>query len=514
MRLINTRSLDLEEFVGSAIPKYAILSHTWEEGEVTFQEWHDRDTAARKPGYRKIVAACIDKKSSAELSEAINSMFAWYANSDRCYVYFADLLQHTLSTGTAKSTVISGPVSTNELRKCRWFTRGWTLQELLAPKTVIFFDSNWRQCGNKYDEGFRAQISEVTLIDTKYFRNRHQIFAASVSARMSWVAHRETTREEDIAYCMLGIFGINMPLLYGEGRGAFLRLQEEIIRISNDQTIFCWSYPNAAKVDDNWDSVLAPHPRVFSASGKYTPDPNISTSYSLTNHGLEITLLADRINDTYSLVLLGAVTLYGGGLALILHESGSLQARGARDRLRCLPSPHSYDVCQINSNLSQKQVPSRRFRLKYRATPAWAKSVMRRPLRLRRLQPSLVLLPIGDIDFRVYPGAHKPTEGWSKPRMNSRQSLEVGTRSIALSTDYINSPDDKTMFTIRVSGGQYGPEYKIFTKPAKSAEEILDALKTWLDSRKRSLGIILPPDYPSVIDPGKGDIFILAGRPL
>ncbi|GAW14622.1 hypothetical protein ANO14919_040250 [Xylariales sp. No.14919] len=377
MRLINTRSLDLEEFVGSAIPKYAILSHTWEEGEVTFQEWLDRDTAAKKPGYRKIVAACkqalsnqfdylwvdtnctstekgrvervrwsnkvagIDQKSSAELSEAINSMFAWYANSACCYVYFADLHAPS-STGTTESAVIPRRANTEELRKCRWFTRGWTLQELLAPKTIIFFNSNWQPCGVKHDRIFRAQISKITLIETRYFEDRRDIFAASVSARMSWVAHRKTTREEDIAYCMLGIFGINMPLLYGEGRGAFLRLQEEIIRISNDQTIFCWNYPNMAEADEKWDSVLAPHPRVFSASGKYTPGLDNSSSYSLTNHGLEIELRAVTIDNVYSLASLSAITAHGGRLALILRESGSLQARSARDRLRCLPSRSTY----------------------------------------------------------------------------------------------------------------------------------------------------------------------------
>ncbi|KAI0531948.1 HET-domain-containing protein [Xylaria digitata] len=280
MRLINTQTLELEEFVGSAIPKYAILSHTWEKEEVTFQEWHDRDSIANKAGYKKIVAACeqaredrleylwvdtncIDKRSSSELSEAINSMFAWYAGSDRCYVYLADLVPSTSShTETAEPA----------LRKCRWFSRGWTLQEFLAPKTVIFFDLSWQ----------------------------------SVSARISWAAHRETTREEDIAYCLLGIFEINMPLLYREGRRAFLCLQEEVIRVSNDQTIFCWNFPIYSWRDVGWDSVLAPHPHVFSESGKYSPDFSCSTSYSLTNNGLEIALPAVRIDRKYFVALVAA----------------------------------------------------------------------------------------------------------------------------------------------------------------------------------------------------------------
>ncbi|KAI0190939.1 heterokaryon incompatibility protein-domain-containing protein [Xylaria flabelliformis] len=346
MRLINTQSLNLEEFVGSAIPEYAILSHTWGGEEVTFQEWQDGSSVIeKKAGYKKILAACeraraddlgylwvdttcIDKTSSAELSEAINSMFAWYADSHRCYVYLADF---AWNMGSFEF------LNTAQLSQCRWFKRGWTLQELLAPETLLFFDMFWREFGNRGDGRFRFQLSEITGIKTMYLEFRPWIAQASVSERMSWVAHRETTREEDIAYCLLGIFGINMSLIYGEGRRAFLRLQEEIIRVSNDQTIFCWTYPTEEDlVDEDWDSVLAPHPRVFSMSGKYLSDPEHSTGYSLTNNGLEITLPAIRLDQHYFIALL-AVKMKEDRVAIVLERNGNLERRTFRERLRHIP---------------------------------------------------------------------------------------------------------------------------------------------------------------------------------
>ncbi|KAI1752005.1 heterokaryon incompatibility protein-domain-containing protein [Xylaria castorea] len=224
MRLINTKSLDLEEWFGSAIPKYAILSHTWEKEE--------------KIGYRKILAAChqvrrdsldylwvdtncIDKKSSVELIEAINSMFAV----------------------TAESTKTAQLIGMEQLYQRRWFTRGWTLQELLAPNAVFFFDMDWQGIGVKdwqADLGFCVMLQKITGIRATYINSVCSIFDAAISESMSWLALRKTTRDEDLAYCMLGIFGTNVPLLYGEGRQAFLRLQEEIIRISND---FCLELP-------------------------------------------------------------------------------------------------------------------------------------------------------------------------------------------------------------------------------------------------------------------------------
>lgn len=176
-----------------------------------------------------ISSCCIDKRSSAELSEAINSMYRWYESAAVCYVYLAD--------------VSSAPDSEQgllEFRNSRWFTRGWTLQELLAPRNVLFFSQSWTHLGNR--ENLQTLISGITGIETDFLLGQDLEFA-SVAKKMSWAAYRNTSRIEDIAYCLLGIFDVNMPLLYGEGKKSFLRLQEEVYRASGDDSIFSWGSP-------------------------------------------------------------------------------------------------------------------------------------------------------------------------------------------------------------------------------------------------------------------------------
>ncbi|EEU34251.1 uncharacterized protein NECHADRAFT_28122, partial [Fusarium vanettenii 77-13-4] len=249
MRLINANTLLLHEFHGENIPPYAILSHTWGDQEVTFQDWKDprTHTAATKSGFTKVQCACqqavirglewmwvdtncIDKTSSAELSEAINSMFAYYQKSKVCFAYLSDVPS---AKGLDKKSLLW------QIRNSRWFTRGWTLQELIAPEHLTFYAADWTRIGRK-DEWLADLITEVTGIDRIYLNGRRQVNRACIAKRMSWLAKRTTTRVEDMAYCVLGIFDINMPLLYGEGRKAFTRLQEEIIKKTNDHTIFCW----------------------------------------------------------------------------------------------------------------------------------------------------------------------------------------------------------------------------------------------------------------------------------
>ncbi|KAK0728308.1 heterokaryon incompatibility protein-domain-containing protein [Lasiosphaeria miniovina] len=297
MRLVNVITLGIEEFIdNNNAPEYAVLSHTWSKEEITFQEWNDGKNAAKKSGYAKISGAycqtskdrlnyvwvdtnCIDKTSSAELSEAINSMFAWYRASKVCYVYLADV--------TADGVEDIMPA----LRISRWFTRGWTLQELLAPENVVFFSRDWIRLGTKIE--LAKEISAVTGIHQRYLQSSDAIFSASVAGRMSWMRNRVTTRVEDIAYCMLGIFKINMTLLYGEGANAFLRLQEEIIKISDDQTIFCWGFVSSDVVPPTWQNILAPHPAAFSYGRGFIPryaDDAAIEPYAITNAGLSISL--------------------------------------------------------------------------------------------------------------------------------------------------------------------------------------------------------------------------------
>ncbi|KAF2185267.1 HET-domain-containing protein [Zopfia rhizophila CBS 207.26] len=237
MRLLNTTTLLPEEFGGSETPPYAILSHTWESNEVTFQDigegYAQNDVRYKKiekscslaaaDGYRYIWidTCCIDKTSSAELSEAINSMYRWYQDARVCYAYLADV------------------PSFKTFSESKWFTRGWTLQELIAPSIVIFLDEEWREIGTK--SSLQRRISETTGIPVNILLG-DDVGRASVAQRMSWASKRETKRVEDLAYCLMGIFGVHMPMLYGERERAFIRLQEEIMRVSDDHSIFAWKW--------------------------------------------------------------------------------------------------------------------------------------------------------------------------------------------------------------------------------------------------------------------------------
>lgn len=236
MRLLNTSTFQLEEFHGSGTPEYIILSHTWGTEEVTFQEIQEVPLPSHKRGHLKISkccaqavrdgyewawidTCCIDKSSSAELSESINSMFKWYQSARICYVYLEDCFNN------------------EDMMQCRWWKRGWTLQELIAPMIVEFYDANWKELGTKLS--LHEQITKATGIDREIL-NGVNLFDRNVAVRMSWTANRKTTRIEDQAYCLLGLFGVNMPLLYGEGERAFTRLQEEIMRVREDYTLFVW----------------------------------------------------------------------------------------------------------------------------------------------------------------------------------------------------------------------------------------------------------------------------------
>ena len=271
MRLLHTKKLVFEEFYETELPKYAILSHRWRGKEVSFQELDEKRVteksrmakinncrflaAQRGFDWVWIDSCCIDRRSSAELSEAINSMFRWYQNSRECYAYLWDI----------------GTGETENFTKSEWFERGWTLQELLAPKDVLFLDSNWTEFGTKFE--LASQIYAATDIDKFYLRTQVRepgtfLSRSSVAQRMSWASKRKTSRPEDLAYCLLGLFDVNMPLLYGEGlHKAFLRLQMEIISSIDDETIFAWTPPPDGQPHSSM-GMLAAEPRCFSDSGK------------------------------------------------------------------------------------------------------------------------------------------------------------------------------------------------------------------------------------------------------
>ncbi|KAK2043744.1 HET-domain-containing protein [Colletotrichum somersetense] len=244
MRLLNADTLQLREFYNRYVPAYAILSHTWEDEEVTLQDLTD-PASATKQGFSKVRACCaqamrdgyewvwvdtccIDKTSSAELSEAINSMFRWYHQSSVCYVYLGDLPQQR-----------PGDLDADRFTISKWFTRGWTLQELIAPDHVEFYDQEWNDIGTKLSLG--DLIHKATGIRRDMLSGHLPLALASVAERMSWASTRKTSRLEDMAYCLLGIFDIHMPLLYGEGSRAFNRLQQEILRMTEDLSILLWA---------------------------------------------------------------------------------------------------------------------------------------------------------------------------------------------------------------------------------------------------------------------------------
>lgn len=228
----------LEEFAEDNKPDYAILSHTWlvDESEVTFDDLEKGHAQTKTASYDKIRfcveqaakdgldyswvdTCCIDKSSSAELQEAITIMFTWYRNATKCYVYLSDV-----SATEDKSDNHPMPWE-SAFRRSRWFKRGWTLQELIAPTTVEFFSSQGVRLGDK--KSLSDLIHQVTGIPHQALQGA-VMDSFSVAERMSWMQDRQTKRIEDMAYSLLGIFGIFMPLMYGEGTHASTRLHKEI----------------------------------------------------------------------------------------------------------------------------------------------------------------------------------------------------------------------------------------------------------------------------------------------
>jgi hypothetical protein len=316
MRLINARTKKLEEFFGDCIPKYAILSHTWGADEISFQELRDyynqvltqergragitgdaisnsplpaqvdpdEGLPSQKPGgwmkivgtcalalgheleYAWIDTCCIDKTSSAELQEAINSMFRWYQNSEICFAFLSDIdcgrpagaagdgssrKERQNEHGDDQQARDHQCANTGEtLVRSRWFTRGWTLQELIAPHSLKFYNRHWDLLGDLWN--FTDEISRRTGVSDRFlavharpgapWNYQKPLSKASVAERLSWAASRQTTRVEDRAYSLLGIFNITMPLLYGEGEKAFERLQEEIMKVNVDISILAWGF--------------------------------------------------------------------------------------------------------------------------------------------------------------------------------------------------------------------------------------------------------------------------------
>jgi hypothetical protein len=275
MRLLNVDNLELESF-DSRPPRYAILSHTWgaEKDEVKFKDvpgvrsevqellYRGLDGSlvngvskiagsciqakAAQPALRYIWidTCCIDKSSTPEVSESIRSMFDFYTESEVCFVHLADVTS-TLSDHDIRS----------QIQRSRWFTRGWTLQELLAPRKLLFFNRDWRAIGDQHtlaqDIQAASKVSRQHLSD---FRG------ASVATKMSWASRRQTSKVEDRAYSLFGVFGVSMFIDYGEREKAFQRLQRTILENFRDESIFAWTSGQPSS------GLLAPTPECFAGS--------------------------------------------------------------------------------------------------------------------------------------------------------------------------------------------------------------------------------------------------------
>ncbi|KAI8948868.1 HET-domain-containing protein [Xylaria longipes] len=260
MRLLDTTTLKLKTFIGDQKPEYAILSHTWGDDEVLFEDiqnksierWKVKAGADKVVKSAKIAAklgiayiwidtCCIDKSSSSELSEAINSMFKWYRDSHICYAYLSDV--HSEGMENRENGIVPFEYS-------RWFRRGWTLQELIAPANMQFFDK-----------------------------------AYSVHTKMVWASRRTTTRAEDRAYSLMGLFDVNMPLLYGEGgERAFERLQDEIIKRTNDQSILLHG-------SKHYINHLAKSPDDFTSFYKFMKsERDYDLPFQKTSDGIDVSL--------------------------------------------------------------------------------------------------------------------------------------------------------------------------------------------------------------------------------
>jgi len=316
MRLLSTSNASLQPPVLKP-PRYAILSHTWGDDEVSFDRAEDITNGppwsagatkcynacrvAREKGYQRlwIDTCCIDKKNSTELSEAINSMFRYYAESEVCYAYLGDVPDDDDITHRH-----------SKFRSSRWFTRGWTLQELLAPKRVHFYSKDWRFLGTKDD--LKGIISSITRIPEEVLAGEDcQPPTRSIAEVLSWASRRHTTVVEDTAYSLLGLLDINMPLLYGEGSKAFLRLQEELLKKYDDESLFAWEAPPNDALAQPYFGLLSPSVSYFEASHRFR-HPTIrtriddSTPTTSTNKGISTTfprIDVDKSNGLYFALL-------------------------------------------------------------------------------------------------------------------------------------------------------------------------------------------------------------------
>jgi hypothetical protein len=384
MRLINVKTLKLDEFLDDKVPPYAILSHTWgkDSEELTFRNVEAGDID--KPGvgsikfrgcckqaeedglgYVWIDTCCIDTTNLVELSGAINSMFRWYRQASICYAYLSDVP----SDGSPRK-----PGS--KFQSSRWFERGWTLQELLAPANLRFYNSEWHRLGTKGD--MCAIIEKITGIRRQFLLGIEELRNASVAQRLSWAAQRDTTRKEDLAYCLLGIFDVTMPMIYGEGGSqAFLRLQEQIMRTTRDDSILAWGLSlkglsSSGSTQITPGRILAAAPSDFVNCGhivsrKFFATPSSSLDISGGSLRAYLSLLTTSTGETIGLLKCGPEhdTQKVVGIPLIAATSNEPSDEYFRPQGRCstlLPNASSDVLVKVIHirNEHQSRIEDRR----------------------------------------------------------------------------------------------------------------------------------------------------------
>lgn len=302
MHLLKTDTYEVI-YVSGTTPRYAILSHRWESEEITFRNMESEAlrnlsstsisdglqlSAAKIRGacalarqqqfdYIWIDTCCIDKSSSEELRAGLNSMFKWYREAAVCYTFLNDV-----AFSQTSDEMFSSLREDRQGKASEWFERGWTLQELLAPRSMEFYDKNWQFMGTRHD--LASLVGKVAGIKPGYLKDPKKgspsFREASVATKMSWMAGRTTRDVEDIAYSLLGIFNIDLVPQYGEGIKAFSRLQEAIMMDceSFDESLFAWELPQNCELrcfrnpstvpkfaHSNW-GLLAPSPDCFKKS--------------------------------------------------------------------------------------------------------------------------------------------------------------------------------------------------------------------------------------------------------
>lgn len=411
MRLLDTTTFELRQDSHELFQAegYAILSHRWVGAEVTFDDIARHAPGLRDAGSQRITkspqldkirgacetargqglrwlwvdSCCINKSSATEEAESINSMFRWYRDARVCITYLSDVrsgvsagppaYQETVAAeepSMKKDPAQQTPVADQHVfDRCdrpghpsEWFSRGWTLQELLAPRDMDFYDTDWKFIGTK--NTLAAHISRITGIDADYLTGARHFRRACIATKMSWAAGRTTTRAEDVAYSLFGLFGVSLGPQYGEGGvGAFMRLQGELLATTEDESLFAWRMPGPPAAGDGYDversseaawrsgewGLLAPSPGWFRGCGGVTIEAprgakviqRPARAFHMSRQGIVIPIMPSGEMNRYKLILFLSPFLLVGAIPVWIYVAKKMRKKaegGVLFTLNCWPT--------------------------------------------------------------------------------------------------------------------------------------------------------------------------------